>query len=250
MEKIRVTVWNEYLSEKRLPEVAKIYPQGIHTTIAEFLRKQSNFKVQTATRDEPEHGLTEEVLNSTDVLVYWGHMAPISDAVADRIYRHVTEDGMGLILLHSGVWTTFVRALLGTTLKCLRWRCPKDGEKERLWVVARSHPIVEGIGEYFELEHEEVHGEPFDIPSPDELVFISWFQGGEIIRSGCCFYRGLGKIFYFRPGHETFQSFYDPNVQRVICNSIRWASPVKRTFDYQRWKKDNNAPTEPLEKIY
>lgn len=226
MRNIRVTVWNEFLHEKRDAKVAAVYPEGIHAVLAKALAAQQAFEVRTATLEEPEHGLAENVLNATDVVVWWGHMAhdDVSDAVVERVHRRVLE-GMGLVVLHSAHFSKIFRRLMGTTCN-LKWR--EAGEKERLWVVARSHPIAEGIDEYFELPHTETYGEPFDIPPPDELVFISWFQGGEVFRSGCCFLRGSGKVFYFRPGHETLPIYYDANVQRVIANAVRWAAPVKR----------------------
>lgn len=224
---IRVTVWNEFIHEKKDPRVAEIYPKGIHSAIAEYLEKERGFKVRTATLEEPEHGLTEEVLNNTDVLIWWGHLAHdmVKDEVVDRVYRRIVLEGMGLIVLHSAHYSKIFKRLMGTTCS-LKWR--EAGEKERLWTVAPGHPIAEGIGDYFELEHTEMYGEPFDIPPPDELVFISWFKGGEVFRSGCCFYRGMGKIFYFRPGHETLPIYYDPNVLNVIGNAVVWAKPVKR----------------------
>jgi trehalose utilization protein len=224
---IRVTVWNEFLHETRNPKIAEIYPDGIHGAIAKYLRSRPGFEVRTATLEEPEHGLTDKVLNGTDVLVWWGHMAhdKVSDSTVDKVYRRITGEGMGLIVLHSAHYSKIFRRLLGTNCG-LRWR--EAGEKERLWVVAPGHPIAEGISDYFEIEHTEMYGEYFDIPSPDELVFISWFQGGEVFRSGCCFCRGLGKIFYFRPGHETFPIYHDHNVLKVIENAARWAAPVER----------------------
>jgi trehalose utilization protein len=241
MGRIRVTVWNEYLHEKRDPKVAEVYPDGIHAVIAAYLRGQPGFEVRTATLNEPEHGLTEDTLNGTDVLLWWGHMAhdSVSDLVVDRVQRRVVLEGMGLIVLHSGHFSKIFKRLMGTTCN-LKWR--EAGERERLWVVARGHPIADEIGEYFELEHTEMYGEPFDIPRPDELVFISWFQGGEVFQSGCCFYRGMGKIFYFRPGHETFPIYYDPNVLRVIGNAVRWAAPVERP-------KPAFGNVKPLEKL-
>jgi len=225
-EKINVTVWNEFIHERKDPKVAEIYPDGIHMAIARYLRDQG-FNVRTATFDEYEHGLTEEVLNNTDVLIWWGHVAHemVNDTVVDRVYKRVTMDGMGLIVLHSAHFSKIFRRLLGTSCN-LKWR--EAGEKERIWVVAGGHPIAEGLGDYFEIEHEEMYGEPFDIPRPDELIFISWFKGGEVFRSGCCFYRGLGKIFYFRPGHETYPTYHNPNVLKVISNAVRWCAPVER----------------------
>jgi len=226
-EKTRVTVWNEFLHEKKDPKIAEIYPDGIHGAIAEYLRSRPSFEVRTATLEEPEHGLTDQVLQSTDVLIWWGHMAhdKVSDKVVNKVHLRIANEGMGLVVLHSAHYSKIFRRLLGTSCS-LRWR--EAGEKERVWVVSPGHPIAEGIGDYFEVEHTEMYGEFFDIPSPDGLVFISWFKGGEVFRSGCCFHRGLGKIFYFRPGHETFPIFFDPNVLRVIENAVRWAAPVKR----------------------
>jgi len=220
---LRVTVWNEYRHEKMHKEVADIYPEGIHTTIANALR-QFGFDVRTATLDEPEHGLTQDVLDATDVLTWWGHMyhKDVSDEIVERVYQRVL-DGMGLIVLHSGHFSKIFRKLMGTTCN-LKWR--ESGDRERLWVVAPGHPITEGLGEYIEIDHEEMYGEHFDIPAPETLVFVSWFTGGEVFRSGCCYTRGRGKIFYFRPGHETLPTYYHPDVQRVISNAVRWAAPI------------------------
>jgi len=219
----RVTVWNEYRHEKSHAEVASVYPDGIHGAIARHLRAEG-MAVRTATLDEPEHGLTEEVLAQTDVLIWWGHMAhgEVKDEIVDRVCKRVL-DGMGLIVLHSAHFSKIFRKLMGTTCD-LKWR--EIGEKERLWVVEPGHPIAEGLGEYFEIPHAEMYGERFDIPAPDTLVFISWFQGGEVFRSGCCYQRGKGKVFYFRPGHETYPIFYQPEVLRVLTNAVRWVAPV------------------------
>lgn len=225
MGSIKVTVWNEFRHEKIHEEVAKVYPNGIHNAIAEYLKKQPEIEVKTATLDEPEHGLTQDVLDNTDVLIWWGHMAhnEVKDEVVERVYDRVLN-GMGLIVLHSAHLSKIFRKLMGTSCR-LKWR--EAGEKERIWVVEPGHPIAEGLGEYFEIPHTEMYGERFDIPKPDELVFISWFEGGEVFRSGCCFYRGKGKIFYFRPGHETFPIYYQPEVLKVIYNAVKWAKPIE-----------------------
>ena len=196
----------------------------MHAVIAEFLNKEDGINAGTATLDEPEHGLTQEVLDSTDVLIWWGHTAhnEVSDEAVERVYKRVL-DGMGLIILHSGHFSKIFKKLMGTTCN-LKWRAV--GEKERIWVVEPGHPIAEGLGEYFEIPHEEMYGERFDIPAPDTLVFISWFAGGEVFRSGCCYHRGAGKIFYFRPGHETYPIYYKSEVQKVIINAVKWAAPA------------------------
>ena len=228
---IRVTVWNEFRHEKSSPKVAAIYPNGMHETIAEFLRKQPDFEVRTATLDEPEHGLTQEVLDNTDVLTWWGHMAhgEVSDEIVNRVYKRVME-GMGLIVLHSGHASKIFRKLMGTDTHLLRWR--EDGEMVRLWVMDPAHPIVEGLEDHFDLPIEETYGEHFDIPKPDDLIFVSWVPGGEVFRSGCAWHRGLGRVFYFQPGHETCPSYYDKNVQRVIANAVHWAYRPRPVYQY------------------
>ena len=216
-----VTVWNEFRHEKTNEKIRGIYPKGIHAAIADGL-SEHGIETLTATLDEPEHGLTNEVLEKTDVLIWWGHAAhgAVEDAIADKVKARVLQ-GMGLIVLHSGHYSKPFIRLMGTSCS-LKWR--EAAEKERIWVIEHGHPIVEGLDEYFEIEHAEMYGEPFDIPEPDTLVFISWFPGGEVFRSGCCYYRGRGKIFYFRPGHETYPIYYDENVRRVIANASRWAA--------------------------
>jgi len=236
----RITVWNEYRHEKTNKVVSQLYPEGMHGQIAAHLRSKG-LVVQTATLDEPENGLTVERLSTTDVLVWWGHMAhgEVKDEIVERVYERVMA-GMGLIVLHSAHFSRIFRKLMGTSCN-LKWR--EIGEKERLWVVNPGHPIAAGLGEYFELEHEEMYGELFDIPAPDELVLVSWFAGGEIFRSGCCFYRGMGKIFYFRPGHETYPTYHNPDVLQVIYNSVMWAAPCGGptvTFGHR---------PEPIEKV-
>jgi len=220
---IRVTVWNEFRHEKDASHAAStIYPNGLHEPIASHLRQQG-LEVRIATLDEPEHGLTDEVLANTDVMTWWGHMAhaEVSDAVVEKVQQRVLE-GMGLIVLHSGHHSKLFKRLMGTTGN-LKWR--EADERERIWIVEPGHPIAEGLGEYITLEAEEMYGERFDIPAPDELVFVSWFQGGEIFRSGCCWYRGRGRIFYFRPGHESYPTYHNQDVLKVIYNAVRWAAP-------------------------
>jgi trehalose utilization protein len=222
---VNVTVWNENRHEQKSEKVREVYPEGIHGTIASFLGEES-FNVKTATLDEEQHGLTDEVLNSTDVLLWWGHIAhdEVSDDVVEKVKQRVL-DGMGLIVLHSGHFSKIFKELMGTSCD-LKWR--EADEKERIWIVDPSHPITAGLGEYIELEKEEMYGEHFDIPAPDQLVMVSWFEGGEVFRSGCTYQRGNGKIFYFRPGHETYPTYYNREVQKVIINAVEWAKPVER----------------------
>ena len=223
---IRALVWNEFRHERSEETVREIYPDGIHTTVASFLNAQDGITATTATLDEPEHGLSAETLEATDVLLWWGHLAhdEVDDVVVTRVQERVLS-GMGLIVLHSGHYSKIFRRLLGTT-GLLRWR--EAGERERLWNLAPSHEITAGIGEFIEIGRAEMYGERFDIPEPDRLIFISWFEGGEVMRSGCTWERGSGRVFYFRPGHETYPIYHMPEIQRVIVNAARWARPRVR----------------------
>ncbi|SDU30754.1 Trehalose utilization protein [Verrucomicrobium sp. GAS474] len=239
--KLRITVWGENVHEHKNAAVAQVYPMGMHECIAAGLRETSGtdeIEVRTATLDQPEHGLTEAVLEQTDVLTWWGHCAhgQVDDKIVDRVQQRVLQ-GMGLIVLHSGHYAKIFRRLLGTTCS-LTWR--EAGERERLWVCNPGHPIAQGIDRHFELANEEMYGEPFAIPTPDEMIFISWFEGGEVFRSGATWKRGNGKIFYFRPGHETYPTYFDKNVRRVIRNAVSWAKP-----EGSKWI--DSAPNIPVE---
>jgi len=235
---INVTIWNEFVHEKIHDEVREVYPDGLHRALADGLGGEG-FAIRTATLDQPEHGLSDEVLNSTDVLIWWGHMA--HDRVSDEISQKVAQrvlNGMGLIVLHSGHFSKPFKALMGTSCD-LKWRVAD--EQEIVWCVNPSHPIADGIEGKIVLEKEEMYGEFFDIPVPDELVFVSNFQGGEVFRSGCTFRRGEGKIFYFRPGHETYPTYYKPEILRVISNAVKWAYPA-HSFKPQFGKSEPVRP--------
>ena len=223
MSVTKVLVWGENRHEQLQPAVAEIYPKGMHTTIAEGVEEYLGDAavVGTTTLDEPEHGLTEEVLADLDVLVWWGHAAhaEVSDEVVERVHRHVLS-GLGLVVLHSGHWSKIFGKLMGTSCT-LRWRSEQD--RELVWTVNPTHPIAAGVPNPIVIEAQEMYGEFFDIPAPDELVFISSFTGGEVFRSGCTFRRGHGKIFFFSPGDQDFPVYHHPDVRRVIANGVQWA---------------------------
>ena len=224
---MKVVVWNENYHEKVHPLVTQLYPGGIHEYIKGFLQCD-DVEVTTATLDDPECGLTNEVLDQTDVLLWWGHMrhSLVPDEVVERVHKHVLS-GMGLIVLHSGHYSKIFKKLMGTTCS-LKWR---DHERERIWCIKPNHPIAAGVDETFVLDPEEMYGERFDIPTPDDVIFIGWFNGGEVFRSGCTWTRGNCKIFYFQPGHETNTSFQNENVQKIIKNGVKWACPVKKNLE-------------------
>jgi len=232
MKKINVTIWNENVHDKE-EAIKAVYPDGMHGAIKAGLDSDpdARFDVRIATLDMPNQGLTDELLEWTDVLIWWGHVAhaKVEDELVEKIWWRILG-GMGFIGLHSAHFSKIFKKITGTYCN-LKWR--ESGDLERIWVIEPGHPIAEGLPEYFELPHEETYGERFDIPAPDELVFASWFSGGEIFRSGVTYRRGMGKVFYFRPGHETFPTFYDENVIKVIRNAAAWCAPTngpKPTF--------------------
>ncbi len=226
--KIQVTVWNEFIHEREKgligEYIRKIYPDGIHSYLARVLAAD-DLRIEAVSLDQPEQGLPQTLLEKTDVLLWWGHCAhdKVDDALVERIAFRVRH-GMGLIVLHSGHVSKIFRRLLGTECR-LRWR--ETGEKERLWAARPGHPILCGVPETFVLPHSEMYGEPFDIPDDGKNIFFSWFEGGNVFRSGVAFERGAGKIFYFSPGHETYPIYHDKNIQKVLANAIRWAAPTE-----------------------
>ena len=221
--KIRVTVWNEYRHEKSEESIRAIYPEGIHGCIKNFLAPYEDLEVRIAALDDPDQGLPDDVLNNTDVLMWWGHMAhgEVNDALVEKIRNRVYDDGMGFIAMHSAHMSKPFRAIVGTSGKLL-WG---DDQHELLWNGMPAHPITAGIPEHVDLGIEEMYGEPFMIPQPDELLFVSWYEHGYVFRSGCTFYRGRGKVFYFQPGHEACRSFYNEYLQKILYNGIKWAVP-------------------------
>ncbi|TDE03109.1 ThuA domain-containing protein [Jiangella asiatica] len=247
MTALTVTVWNEFVHEREEPEVQAIYPKGIHSVIADALQARLGGAVhlRSATLDQPEHGLSEEVLETTDVLIWWSHIAQeqVADEVVERVHDRVLR-GMGMIALHSATKSKIFRKLMGTSC-CVRWRREKD--REFVWTIKPDHPIAAGLPEVFSIPQQEMFCEFFDVPDPDELVFISSFPGGEVLRSGLCYRRGYGRVFYFSPGDQDFPVYHHPLVQQVLANAVQWARPAAgvRTDPYL----SRNSPTGWLDAV-
>lgn len=248
---LRVTVWHEYRHEHKKEAVSKLYPDGMHMVMKSAIEETladlpGGVEVTTATLDQDEnHGLSDELLANTDVMTWWGHAAhrEVKDEIAAKVQQRVLE-GMGLVVLHSGHYSKPFKLLMGTGGH-LYWR--ENAEKERLWVVQQGHPITAGLEkDYFELEHVEMYGEPFDVPHPDEQVFISWFEGGDVFRSGMVWNRGAGRIFYFRPGHETFPLYYDKNIRRILGNGVKYVAPTAGVVPYRTNSPNRKESLAPI----
>ena len=237
---IKALVWGENVHENTNKDVRALYPDGMHACIAKALNETSGISATTATLQQPQHGLEETVLADTDVLLWWGHAAhgEVSDEVVERVQQRVWE-GMGLIVLHSGHFSKIFKRVMGTPCS-LTWR--EAGERERLWSINPCHPICKGLDAHFELPQSEMYGEPFTVPEPMETVFISWFEGGEVFRSGLTWKRGAGHIFYFGPGHETYPIYHDANIKRVLSNAVLWAANASS------WTGIDDAPNRPINK--
>jgi trehalose utilization protein len=224
--KIRVTVWNEYMDDQKRPAIASVYPDGMHNAIAAFLNKDAEISAKTSISTDEEQGLSEKVLDDTDVLIWWGHVHhdEVRDDLVKRVIYHV-QRGMGMIFLHSAHKSKPFMGLMGTSGQ-LGWR--EADERCRVWTATPTHPVAAGLPAQFLLEREEMYTEPFGIPEPDATVFISWYEGGNVFRSGVAYHRENGKVFYFQPGHETYPTYHNPQVQQVITNAVKWARPVIR----------------------
>lgn len=241
MQKINVTIWNEFIDEKRYEHIKAIYPLGIHQAIARFFEQDETFAVTAVTLDMPDAGLPDSLLDQTDVLLWWGHVAhhQVPDDRVMKVCSRVLE-GMGFIALHSGMFSKPFQTLIGPRMN-LQYR--EVGEHERIWIVNPAHPICAGLDTYIDIEHAEMYGEPTGLADPDQLIFISWFAGGEIMRSGGCYFRGRGRIFYLSTGHEEYPIYDHPQIQLVIRNAAAWAfNPGSMTYI--------TGEAKPLEQLY
>lgn len=233
MAKLKVLIWNENEHEKIHEEVAKIYPLGIHGTLAKALNAD-DLDISIATMDMPNQGIAEEALEGVDVLVWWAHLLHhlVEDRVVELINKRVNA-GMGFVALHSAHHSRVFGRLMGTNCN-LAWREAETGERVRVWCADPAHPIAKGVPLHIDIPADEMYGEPFNVPKPDDVVFINWYEGGEVFRGGCTWRRGRGRVFFFSPGHETFPIYHNSEITHVIGNGIRWvAEPHKDGHDLQ-----------------
>lgn len=221
MAHTNVLVW----SEETVSD--DVYPNDINSAVAEHLNEHDDLVARAVSIGEPEQGVGEDRLDWADTLVWWGHARhdDVTDETVDRVEAAVTDDGLGFVSLHSAHYSRPFTRLCGTSgdLGEVRYEDIPPGETETVTVEASDHPLARGVSD-FALPDVEMFGEPFDIPEPDEVVFRSEFEEGGWFRSGVTFTFGEARGVYFRPGHEEFRIYHDPNVRRVIANAVRWTA--------------------------
>ncbi len=220
----RVVVWSEGTAPKR------VYPNDIRGAVAEGLKPLQGWEIVTATITDPEQGVSAESLKKTDVLIWWGHARhnEVTDENVARIVSRVKDNGMGFIALHSSHFAKALKKLLGT--RCAWKDYVEDGSSVRMIVKDKQHPIVQGISD-FTLPQTERYTKPFEVPPPESLVLdgIYTLPNGatEQSRQALVWTIGKGKVLYFQPGHETYPTFFDETVRKILRNAVEWMAPKK-----------------------
>ena len=223
-KKRRVVVWSEGTAPKN------VYPQDINAAIAEGLKPLKGWDIVTASINDPDQGLPEDMLNSASVLIWWGHQkhGAVSDALVDRIVKRVRDGGMGFIATHSAHYSKPLKAILGTPCG---WKYYiDDGARVDLVVKAPSHPIALGV-KNFTLPHTERYGDPFEVPTPETVVFDGIYTlpngAAENAQQGMVWTVGKGRVFYFQPGHESYPIYFQDEIRHIFRNGVQWCASRK-----------------------
>lgn len=214
---VRVLAWSEHTAPKA------VFPDDINNAVAGALCEDPQLTVTTAELVDPGDGVPEEVLASTDVLVWWGHLlhGRVTDAAVARIAAQVRDGGMGFVALHSAHMSKPFTTLIGDDGRL--GGVALDGGKETITVRTPDHPVAQGVSD-FVIGKEESYDEEFGCGHPDTVVFHSAFENGQQFRSGLAYRIGAGRVFYFRPGHEEYPTLFLPEVKQIIRNAVRWAA--------------------------
>ncbi len=214
---IRVRVWCEGTARKAT------YPDDVDGALGQYLGRMEDLRIARARLDDPNAGLSDAELDATDVVVWWGHLRH-DDLPADRsraIVDRVKAAKIGFVALHASCGSRPFRGLMGTTCEPGGWR--DDGRPERIEFKAPDHPIARGV-EPFTIPQSAMFAEPFEVPAPESVVFVSNWGPGETFRSGLTWTVGKGRVAYLRPGHDALPVFFHPSVRKVIANAARWAA--------------------------
>lgn len=279
---VRVVVWDE-----QQPKQRGAYPNFLGNQIASYLKKQPGLSVKSVRMNDPEQGLSSEVLDNCDVLIWWGHrrQQEITPETGQALVERIRAGQLSLIALHSAHWSTpFMEAMNArsrddalaklpeadrgrATFELIhpfkdKYKPPKrddsptpraeystaadgapriklylpnscfpavraDGMPSHVTAVLPNHPIARGIPAKFTILHTEMYDEPFHVPAPDQVVFEEHWDAGEHFRTGMVWKLGRGKVFYFRPGHETYPVYFEPYPLKILDNAVRWLGQGK-----------------------
>lgn len=224
-----VVVWSEGTASVDRGS-REVYPNDINSAIADGLKplEAEGWKIVKAGLGDPDQGISDELLNRTDVLVWWGHKkhGEVSNDLVAKIDARVREGRMGFISTHSSHFAKPYRKLMGTPCS---WREYKtDGTSVEIIVKDPSHPICKGV-KNFKLPKIERYGEPFAVPTPESVpldgIYTKPDGSTEPGRMGLCWTVGKGRVFYFTPGHETYDDYFRPEVRQILLNAVVWAAP-------------------------
>lgn len=230
---MRILIYNEGRDERNKPEVLTIYPKEIGGALSHIVSQIPNSEIiDILSMYNVKEKLTNNLLESVDLLLYWSHggNSQFPDELAKLIQDHVLR-GMGFVVLHSAIGSKPFKALMGTTCS-IHYR---HDDFERMTCCNPLHPIAAGLPLHIELDKEESYGEYIDVPKPDDIIYLGWFDSGEVCRSVMTWTRGYGKVVFIQPGHETNSSYHNPYIQKLIVNSCIWAS---RSFFFEELPKD------------
>ena len=215
---LRIRVWCEGGAPR------SVYPRDIDGALGDYLDALPHTEVRRARLDEPSAGLADADLDATDVLIWWGRLrhADLPDDRAVAIADRVRAGKLGFVALHASCGSKPFVNLMGTSCEPGGWR--DNGRPERVTIAAPDHEIARGVAP-FTIPRTSMYLEPFQVPSPETVVLVSTFSGGETFRSGLTWTVGQGRVAYFRPGHDAFPVLFHPSVRRVVANAARWAAP-------------------------
>lgn len=214
---VRVRIWCEGTAPR------SVYPDDIDGALADVLGRQAGLVVSRGRLTDLQAGLSDQVLDASDALVWWGHLR--HDAVPDdralAVVKRVREGRLGFVALYAACGSKPFRQMMSMPCEPGSWR--EDGRPEFVSIKAPDHPIARGIAP-FTISKTDMFSEPFAVPEPETVVFVSSWQKGETLRSGLTWTIGKGRVAYLRTGPDNYPVLFHPSIRQAIANSVRWVS--------------------------